>query len=161
MAPDPMLLVPDLIILTTRSAIVLKNHKALMPAQRNVLWHTLQIGTQKGPVLLALTTLSPWKASLRKEKLKISKDDLQMLSLNSTEEDQNIPPQNMPLWHIILSCRQLRKSRCRKGPSYLKAKQGINFQGERCSPYTGKRTFLWPEKRVHAKRSLYKQSLLK
>lgn len=122
MVPAPRLLVSDLMIFTTHRSIILKNNKALMTAHRNVLWHVIQIWVQKRS-----DHLSPWKASLWKEKLQIRKDDLQMLSLNSTGEDQNIPPWDVPLWHIILSYRQVRNSRFGKGSFYLKAKAGHKF----------------------------------
>lgn len=40
---DVMLLVPDLMTLTAYAAAALKNNKALMTTQRNVLGHTIQI----------------------------------------------------------------------------------------------------------------------
>lgn len=85
-----------------------------------------------------------------------------MLSLNCMEEGQNVPPQNMPLWHIFLSCRQVRNSRCRKGYFYLKAKAGHKFLGRKVlSLYQKEENILLTGEGVHTKMNLCKQTLLK
>lgn len=43
MAPDPMLLVLDFMILTVHSAVILKNNEAFVSAQRNVPTTQIQV----------------------------------------------------------------------------------------------------------------------
>lgn len=66
------------------------------------------------------------------EELEISKDELQILPPNSTEENQKISPQNMSLWASnYFELKAIEKSQMQEGFSaflHSTYKQSINFQ---------------------------------